>query len=144
VRKHALAFLVVATLALAAVPPARADIGIRLTNKLVRVGGALRGWSNGAGFPVYIVPSALAPRRHSCQGGRAICEPTSTGPPGRPFILLGRVPGRPGHYGLRRFAFRVPRVRSGLYRVFIYCGPCGHSLIQSGSRLEGETIRIVR
>jgi hypothetical protein len=34
-------------------------------------------------------------------------------------------------------------VRAGLYRVFVYCVPCGRSLIQSGSRIEGETIRIL-
>ena len=56
--------------------------------------------------------------------------------------VVSRVPGRFGYTVRHRFAFRVPRVRPGLYRVFVYCVPCGHSLIQSGSRLEGETIRV--
>jgi hypothetical protein len=132
-----------AALALLAASSAGADIGLRLTAWTVHVGGTLRGWSNGAGFPVYIVPSSVAPTRFACHGGRAICEPTSRRPPGRPFILLGRVPGRTGQYARHRFAFRVPRVRPGLYRAFIYCRPCGRSLIQSGGRLEGETIRIL-
>ncbi len=142
-RIRAIAFTALTALGLALIPSARADIGIRVGTREVHVGGMLRGWSNGAGFPVYVVPSALAPKRHSCHGGTAICEPTVKVPPGRPFVLLGRVPGRVGQYGKRLFAFRVPRVRSGLYRVFIYCQPCGRSLIQSGSRIEGESIRIL-
>ena len=131
-------------LALALVPAANADIGLRLATKDVRVGGTLRGWSNGRGFPVYIVPSGLAPKRYSCHNGTGICEPTSKRPPRKPFVVLGRVPGKVGNYGKQWFAFAVPRVQPGLYRVFIYCRPCGGSLIQSGSRLEGETIRIRR
>ena len=127
---------------LALVPAASADIGLRLSTKDVRVGGTLRGWSNGRGFPVYIVPSALAPERYSCHNGTAICEPTSRRPPGKPFVLLGRVPGKFADFRKQWFAFRVPRVHSGVYRVFIYCRPCGRSLIQSGDRLEGETVRI--
>jgi hypothetical protein len=143
VRIRMVAIVVLGFLGLSFIPSARADIGIRVATKNVRTGGVLRGWSNGAGFPVYIVPSALAPKRHSCHGGTAICEPTVKRPPGKPFVLLGHVPGRVGQYGKRLFAFRVPRVRTGLYRVFIYCQPCGRSLIQSGSRIEGETIRIL-
>jgi len=138
VRKAVVIGLSVAALALPAA--AWADIGLRVTTKVVHVGGRLRGWSNGSGFRVYIVPSALAPRRFSCHGGTGICEPTSKRPPTRPFVLLGRVPGRFAHYAHHRFAFRVPSVRPGLYRAFIYCPPCGRSLIQSGDRVEGETI----
>jgi hypothetical protein len=143
VRRRAFATALAATLALVAASTADGDIGIRLSGKIVHVGGTLRGWSNGSGFPVYIVPSALAPRRHVCHQGKAICEPTSRRPPSSPFVFLGRIPGRFADYARHRFAFRVPRVRSGLYRVFIYCRPCGRSLIQSGARIEGETIRIV-
>jgi hypothetical protein len=140
VRRAALIGLGIAALALPAA--ARADIGLRVTTKVVRVDGRLRGWSNGAGFPVYIVPSSLAPKRVSCHGGTGICEPTSKRPPGPPFVFVGRVPGKFGAYGRHRFAFRVPRVRPGLYRVFIYCRPCNGGLIQSGDRVEGETISV--
>jgi hypothetical protein len=121
---------------------ARADIGLRVTTKVVYVGGKLRGWSNGSGFPVYIVPSSLAPKRYSCHGGTAICEPTSRRPPGRPFVLIGRVPGKFADYAHHRFAFTVPAVRPGLYRAFVYCRPCNGGLIQSGDRIEGETISV--
>jgi hypothetical protein len=121
---------------------ALADIGFRLATKTVHVGGTLRGWANGSGFPVYIVPSSLAPRRYSCYHRTAICEPTVRRPPGKPFVFLGRIAGSVGHYAGHRFAFRIPRVRPGLYRAFIYCRPCGRSLIQSGDRVEGEVIRI--
>jgi hypothetical protein len=142
-RSRVLAALAVAAATLVVAPAADADIGLRLATKVAHVGGVLRGWSNGGGFPVYIVPSSLAPKRYSCHRGTAICEPTSRRPPGTPFVLLGRVPGGFGVYARHRFAFRVPRVRAGVYRVFIYCRPCGRSLIQSGDRLEGETIRVL-
>jgi hypothetical protein len=142
VRRFALVGLGIAALALPAA--ARADIGLRVTTKVVHADGNLRGWSNGAGFPVYIVASSRAPKRYSCHGGSGICEPTSRRPPGRPFVLLGRVPGRFGAYGRHRFAFTLPRVRPGLYRVFVYCRPCGGSLIQSGDRVAGETISVRR
>jgi hypothetical protein len=129
--------------ALAGASTARGDIGIRLTTNVVHVGGTLRGWSNGSAFPVYIVPSALAPRRFTCHHGTAICEPTVKRLPGPPFVLLGRIPGRYAHYARHNFAFRIPRIRSGRYRVFIYCRPCGRSLIQSGARIEGETIQVL-
>jgi hypothetical protein len=133
----------VAAAALILAPSAKADIGLRITTKTVHVGGTLRGWSSGSGFPVFIVPSALAPKRHRCHNGTAICEPTSRRPPRRPFVFLGRVPGRVGDYARHRFAFRVPLIRPGLYRVFIYCRPCNGGLIQSGDRLEGETITVL-
>jgi hypothetical protein len=119
--KRSLVAAFVAATALTAASTARADIGLRLASWTVHVGGTLRGWSNGSGFPVYIVPSQLAPRRYACHGGRAICEPTSRRPPGFPFVFVGRVPGRYAHYARHRFAFRIPQLRPGLYRVFIYC-----------------------
>jgi hypothetical protein len=143
VQIRALAIAVLAGLGLFFIPSVQADIGLQVATKAVHAGEVLRGWSNGAGFPVYIVRSAQAPKRYSCHGGTAVCEPRAKRPPGKPFVLLGRVPGALGQYGKRMFAFRVPRVSAGLYRVFIYCVPCGRSLIQSGSRIEGETIRIL-
>jgi hypothetical protein len=122
---------------------ASADVGIYLTQRTVPIGGRLHGWSNGGGFRVYIVPSKRAPHRYWCQGGTGICEPVARHPPGPPFVFLGRVPGRFGYTLRHRFAFRVPAVRPGPYRVFLYCPPCGGSLIQSGNRLEGEEIRVV-
>jgi hypothetical protein len=63
--------------------------------------------------------------------------------PARPFILLGRLRETVGPYDTRRFAFAVaPGQRPGLYRVFLYCRPCGGSLLQSGHRMSGETLRI--
>ena len=143
VRNRIVASLAALAVALAVAPAAGADVGIRITTKVVRVGGQLRGWSNGSDFPLYLVPSSLAPKRYSCHHGTAICEPASRRPPGKPFVLIGRVPGRFGHYAPHRFAFRVPPIRAGLYRVFIYCRPCGRSLIQSGDRVGGEVIRVL-
>jgi hypothetical protein len=142
-RSRTLVTLAIVAAMLVVAPVAKADVGIRIATHTVHVGGLLRGWSNGSGFPVYIVASSLAPKRYSCHKGTAICEPRSKRPPASPFVLIGRVPGKFANYAHHRFAFRIPRVRAGSYRVFIYCRPCGRSLIQSGSRLEGETLRIL-
>jgi hypothetical protein len=33
-------------------------------------------------------------------------------------------------------------LKQGVYRLYLYCRPCGGSLIQSGHHLNGETIRV--
>jgi hypothetical protein len=95
VQIRALAIAVLAGLGLFFIPSVQADIGLQVATKAVHAGEVLRGWSNGAGFPVYIVRSAQAPKRYSCHGGTAVCEPRAKRPPGKPFVLLGRVPGAP-------------------------------------------------
>jgi hypothetical protein len=125
-------------LALLRVPAAGADVGITLTKLVVHCSGWIRGVGDGSGLPVYLVPNRFAPRREGPS------EPRSKQPPRRPFILLGRLRRTRSPYANQRFRFRVPRVRPGRYRVFLYCGPCGGSLIVSGNSFEGQTLRIVR
>jgi hypothetical protein len=90
-------------------------------------------------------PHAFAgPRRQSC-GVNGICEPTSKRAPGPPFILLGHLRRTKSVYARQAFSFDVsPRMIPGLYGMYLYCRPCGNSLVQSGDRLEGETIRVTR
>jgi hypothetical protein len=130
--------LLLVLLALVLVPAAGADVGITLTTVVVHRCGWIRGVGDGSGLPVYLVPKRFAPRREGTS------EPRSKRPPRRPFILLGRLRKTRDPYADQRFRFRVPRVRPGRYRVFLYCGPCGGSLIVSGNSFEGQTLRIVR
>lgn len=130
--------LLLPLVALVLVPSASADVGIVLTTLVVHRCGWIRGVGDGSGLPVYLVPNRFAPRRESSS------EPRSTHAPGRPFIFLGRLRRTRDPYANQRFRFRVPRVRPGRYRVFLYCRPCGGSLIVSGISFEGQTLRIVR
>ncbi len=58
----------------------------------------------------------------------------------RPF---GRLRRTKNVYARQSFSFLAPSGLSpGAYRMYLYCRPCGGSLIQSGARLEGETIRL--
>jgi hypothetical protein len=121
---------------------ARADVGVYPVTRVVPVGGVVDGWGDGSGMAVYLVPASVGPKRRAC-GGNGICEPTLTRPPRRPFVLLGRLRKTRNVYARQAFSFPVPPDLSpGAYRMYLYCRPCGGSLIQSGQRLEGETIRL--
>ena len=141
-RAFAFAAALAAALMLAAA--AQADVGLTLTTLSVRSGGLLRGHGNAVGMPVYLVPERLAPRPHSCHGGTAFCRPRSWKPPGKPYVFLGRMPGRFGRHTVRdvRFAFRVPSVRPGRYQVVFWCRPCGRALILAGATLHGQVVRV--
>ena len=121
---------------------AQADVGVYPVTKAVPVGGVIRGWGAGSGMPVYLAPASAGPKRYPCHGS-GICEPTANRAPGKPFVFLGRLRRTTNLYARQSFSFRVPDdLRSGRYRMYLYCKSCGGSLIQSGSRLEGEIIRI--
>ena len=132
----------VVALALLLPASARADVGVNPTTKIVPPGGVIRGSGDGSGMAVYLVPGKLGPKRYPCHGD-GICEPTARHAPGAPFTFLGRLRKTTSLYATQDFSFRVPTiVRPGLYRMYLYCLPCGRSLIQSGGRLQGETIRV--
>lgn len=129
--------------AFAAPGRANADVGVYPAIKVVPAGGVIHGKGDGSGMAVYLVPAAAGPKRHACHGN-GICEPTVRRAPGAPFILLGRLRRTRNTYATQTFNFTVPaNLTPGLYRMYLYCPPCGGSLIQSGLREEGETIRIV-
>jgi len=131
-----------AVLVLALPAPAKADVGVYPATKIVPLGGTIQGWGDGSGMPVYLVPAAAGPKRHSC-GSNGICEPTVEHAPGKPFVLLGHLRHTKDMYARQSFKFFVrSNLSPGLYRMYLYCRPCGNSLIESGNRLEGETIRL--
>jgi hypothetical protein len=122
--------------------PALADFGLTITTLSVRSGGLLRGYGNAVGMPVYLVPESRAPRPFSCHGGSGLCPPRSVRPPGKPYVFVGRLPGRYTPRTVRRvrFAFRVPTVPSGRYQVVFWCRQCGGSLLLAGATLHGQVI----
>jgi hypothetical protein len=122
--------------------PALADFGLTITTLSVRSGGLLRGYGNAVGMPVYLVPESRAPRPFSCHGGTGLCPPRSVRPPGKPYVFVGRLPGRftPRTVLRVRFAFRVPTVPSGRYQVVFWCRQCGGSLLLAGATLHGQVI----
>ena len=72
-------------------------------------------------------------------------QPTVKQAPGKPFVFLGTLRRTKNVYAGQRFSFHVPSdLLPGRYRMYLYCRPCGGSLIQGGQRLEGETIRVTR
>ncbi len=136
------ALVLVAALFLALAAPAAADVGLNLTLLRVRTGGWIYATSNASGMPVYLVPSSLAPAPYHRCHGNGVCPPISRRPPGPPFVLLGRVPGKIGAYARHSVRFRVPHLAAGSYRVFLYCRPCGGSMLVSGATLRGQTLRV--
>jgi hypothetical protein len=123
---------------------AAADVGLHPTTKIIPVGGVLAGHGDGAGMAAYLVPAARGPRRYACRVN-AICEPQINHVPAQPFVFVGRLARTKDPYAVQPFRFVVPRrVVPGLYRLYLYCRPCGGSLIQSGRQLNGETIRVTQ
>jgi hypothetical protein len=137
-------FILVLALGIGLTLPARAgaDVGLYPTTKEVPVGGVIAGRGDGSGMAAYLVPAASGPRRYTCHG-HGICEPQVKSAPRAPFTLLGRLRRTKNVYATQSFSFRTPAdLKPGVYRLYLYCRPCGGSLIQSGRHLNGETIRV--
>jgi hypothetical protein len=125
-----------AVLVLAA--PASAAIFMRLSTVHVQRGALVRIFGNPRHLPLYALPVRKLPcvKHHTCSG--AIPRKTV---PRRPFVLLGRAPGKVGaiHDAPRAFTMRLPRALPvGRYVVFVWCAPCGGSLISAGTNPSGQ------
>lgn len=136
-RALALAGVVGAVLVLAA--PASAAIFIRLATVHVHRGGLLRIVGNARHMPLYALPA----RKMPCIRVYATCPPIRRATaPSRPFILLGRAPGKVSanyDYMSRRFTMRLPRaLPAGKYVVFVWCASCDGSLISAGTNPSGQ------
>ena len=132
----------VIAVALLLVPVARADVYFVIDQKSVRVGGFITGKGDGSGMPVYLVPAWMAPRPYACNA-TAICSPQTharLGPPN--YALLGRFRVTHNRYADQRFRFRVPPVKPGTYKVVLWCGACGGSLILAGPTINGQTLTV--
>ncbi|HEX9381340.1 MAG TPA: hypothetical protein VF891_07555 [Gaiellaceae bacterium] len=138
------ALFVACVVALFAAAPASAAIFLRLTATTIHRGGLLHLAGNPEAMPLYALPLARVPR---CMrdGGCAELMRRSN-PPTRPFVFIGRTPGSsPGFAVVRAFTIRVPReLARGRYKLFVWCRPCGGSLIPVGTNAFGQTLRIVQ
>ena len=120
--------------------PASAAVFMRLSTVHVQRGGAVRIFGNPRHLPLYALPVRKLPclTHHTCTG--AIHRTTA---PRRPFVLLGRAPGKAGGGDYapapRAFTLRLPRaLPAGKYVVFIWCASCGGSLISAGTNPSGQ------
>jgi hypothetical protein len=137
---------VVVVVMLAVVPSAQAAIGIRVDQKVVVVGASLHvtafGPAGAAGMPVYLAPASIDFTPRQCDGN-SLCFPTSDGPPSAPYVRIGHLPQSIDVFHTRRMSFRVPAVRTGAYRVVVYCEPCVAGT--AGSLIASQqTVRIAR
>jgi hypothetical protein len=106
------------------------------------VGGFITVKGAGSGMPVYLVPAWMAPRPYACNA-TAICSPQTharLGPPN--YTLLGRFRETRTRHANQRFRFRVPPIKPGTYKVVLWCGACGGSLILAGPTINGQTLTV--
>jgi hypothetical protein len=129
--------------ALFAASPAQADVGATIAATTVHRGGHLRGTGNGSGLPLYLVPERNAPLVYRCHGN-GFCAPRTKRPPRPPYVFLGRLRRTRDFYAIQHFRFRVPMVRSGRYKVVMWCLPCGGSLLLAGGTRLGQTVTVLR
>jgi hypothetical protein len=119
--------------------PASAAIFMRVATAHVQRGGVVRMYGNPRQMPLYALPARKMPciRSHTCAG--FIRRATA---PRRPFVLLGRAPGKAaGNYDYvpRAFTIHLPRTLAvGRYVVFVWCAACGGSLISAGTNPSGQ------
>lgn len=120
--------------------PAAAAIFMRLATVGVQRGGIVRIFGNPRHLPLYALPARRMPciKHHTCPG--ALHRTTV---PRRPFVLLGRAPGKAGGGDYapapRTFTIRLPRtLAAGRYVVFVWCASCGGSLISAGTNPSGQ------
>jgi hypothetical protein len=119
--------------ALVVAPTAEAAIYVRLMSTTVHRGGLIRLVSNAHAMPVFAIPAAklsLCRRYDTCASLERRAHP-----PNKPYVWLGRVPGR--GTSTRSLALRLPRsLEIGRYRIFVWCKPCGGSLIPAVEQLR--------
>ena len=106
---------------------ALAAIGVRIDQAQARIGQSLHvtawGPAGTAGLPVYLAPASIDFSAQPC-GQNTKCFPLTNGPPGGPYVRLGRLPKTLDVFHRRRLTFRVPNIRTGRYRVVVYCDVC--------------------
>jgi hypothetical protein len=136
-RTLALAGVLAAVLVVAS--PASAAIFMRLATVHAHRGGLVHIFGNPRHMPLYALPA----RKMPCIRVYAACQPMRRATaPRRPFILLGRTPGKVSanyEHTSRAFTIRLPHaLPAGKYVVFVWCASCGGSLISAGTNPSGQ------
>jgi hypothetical protein len=120
-------------LALVITPAATAAIFVELRTTTVHRGGLVHLVGNAHALPLYAVATAklsLCRRTDTCTGLERRARP-----PRKPYVSIGRAPG--SGTSTRPFALRLPRsLLHGRYRIFVWCKPCGGSLIPAVGQLR--------
>ena len=122
--------------------PAAAAIWMHLATFHVERGGVVRIIGNPRGMPLYALPLRKMPcvKAYDCEPIRRATAPR------RPFIFLGRAPGKvsnPYDYRLRGFTIRLPRsLPAGKYVVFVWCAVCGGGLIPAGTNGQPQILGV--
>jgi hypothetical protein len=141
---RALVLIAVLAVALATATAAAAAIFIGLGTATASRGGIVPLVGNADHMPLYALPIARMPcaRYGTCP----VAPIHLAAPPKRPFVFLGYTPaGDRSRPPTRAFAIRLPRaLRPGRYKVFVWCRPCGGSLIIAGRDSSGQTLRVRR
>jgi hypothetical protein len=126
--------------------PAAGAVFIKLATNRVQRGGMVRVVGNAAHLAVYALPA-----RHMPCANYGTCPGPihrATAPNGPPFIFLGYTPGTTTEMtSTRSFVIRLPRaLPPGPYFLFVWCRPCGGSLIVAASDPSGqpETLHVLR
>jgi hypothetical protein len=136
------ALIVACAAALVTAGSASAAIFIRLQTTVARPGGVIRIVANTSAMPLYALPVARIP---SCmRSGECMKLMHTAAAPRAPFVFLGRTPGRSGGFmPVRAFRLKLPlALEHGSYKVFVWCRPCGGTLIVAGTTDAGQTLRI--
>jgi hypothetical protein len=141
---RALVLIAVLVVALATATAAGAAIFLRLGTVSANRGGIVQLVGNADHMPLYALPNARMPcaRHNTCPAAPIHLA----APPKRPFVFLGHTPDVDRLLPpTRAFQIRLPRaLRPGLYKVFVWCRPCGGSLIIVGRDSSGQTLRVRR
>jgi hypothetical protein len=136
------AVIVACIAALVTAGSASAAIFIRLQTTVAHPRGVMRVVGNASAMPLYALPAARVP---ACmRSGECMKLMHTAAAPRAPFVFLGRTPGRSvGFAPVRAFRLRLPpALKPGSYKVFVWCRPCGGTLIVAGTTDAGQTLRV--
>ena len=136
------ALFVTCIAALVTAGSASAAIFIRLQATVAHPGGVIRVVGNASAMPLYALPATRVP---ACmRSGDCMTLMHTAVAPRAPFVFLGRTPGRSvGFAPVRAFRLKLPpALKPGSYKLFVWCRPCGGTLIVAGTTDAGQTLRI--
>ena len=92
-------------------------------------------------MPLYALPASPMP----CARYRTCSDPIHRmgRPTHKPFTFLGYTPSITGMTSYA-FVVRLPRaLQPDRYKIFLWCGRCGGSLVVAGTDSSGQTLRVL-
>jgi hypothetical protein len=137
------ALLVGLVCALVFADAASAAIFLHVTQSTVQRGGRLHLRGNASAMSLYVLPLARASSCVRLDTCATLMRRRKA--PSPPFVRVGRTPGTtPGFAATHSFVVRLPgRIPVGRYRLFVWCVPCGGTLIPATAGTLSQTLRVV-